>query len=360
MYKGNKGEWSELYVFFKILGDGFIISADKYLNIIEDYKYPVEEVLRENLKNINLVYKIMGDLGKVFIYSDDKELITFQQDEAIKKANELLETLKKKQKNAFEVPEVADFLKKIFYPKMKASSLSKRDITLVIRDFKNNIKSEVGFSIKSKLGGNSTLFNAGKGTCFEYNVIGLDECTDDVKKQAKKLKAGELVNFLYKNNCTLEYSKTKSEKFLNNLMIIDSMLDKIMAALTLGHYLKKGDVIDIVKYIEEKNPCNYNAEVISSFYAYKVKQFLFAAALGMTAQSDWQGIIDVTGGYLIVKENGEIVCYHVYNWNDLQEYLYHSTKLETASTSRHDFGYLYEKNGKFNIDLNLQIRFKNK
>lgn len=358
MYRGNKGEWSELYVFFKILGDGFIIGADKDLNIIKDYKYQVYEVLRENLKNINLVYEIKSDLGKVVIYSSAKELTTFQQDEVIKKADELLKKLKEKQSGAFEVPEVEGFLDKIFSPKMKAASLSKRDITLVIKDFKNQIKSEVGFSIKSKLGGASTLFNAGKGTCFEYNVIGLEKCTAAVIKEAKELKAGKLVKFLYENDCFLQYSETKSKKFLNNLMIIDSMLDKIMAMLTLGHYLNKGDVVNIVNYIEKENPCNYNTEVISYFYAYKVKQFLSAAALGMTAQSDWQGIIDVTGGYLIVKENGEIVCYHIYNWNDLQEYLYHSTKLETASTSRHNFGYLYEKNDKYNIDLNLQIRFK--
>ena len=72
----------------------------------------------------------------------------------------------------------------------------------------------------------------------------------------------------------------------------------------------------------------------------------------------WTGEYDATGGYLIVKADGEIVCYHVYNKNEFENYLFTSTKLETASSSKHKFGEVYEENGEFFIKLNLQIRFK--
>ena len=71
----------------------------------------------------------------------------------------------------------------------------------------------------------------------------------------------------------------------------------------------------------------------------------------------WNGIYDATGGYLVVKEDGNILSYHIYNKNKFEYYLFHNTKLETASSSRHDFGKIYEKNGKYFIKLNLQIRF---
>jgi type II restriction enzyme len=71
----------------------------------------------------------------------------------------------------------------------------------------------------------------------------------------------------------------------------------------------------------------------------------------------WGGIYDATWGYLVVKENGEILCYHIYNLNQFEDYLFENTKLETASSTRHDFGILYEENGTINIKLNLQIRF---
>lgn len=47
----------------------------------------------------------------------------------------------------------------------------------------------------------------------------------------------------------------------------------------------------------------------------------------------------------------------VYNKNEFEDYLLNNTKLETASSSRHGFGEIYEKNGSVYIKLNLQIRF---
>ena len=71
----------------------------------------------------------------------------------------------------------------------------------------------------------------------------------------------------------------------------------------------------------------------------------------------WNGIYDATGGYLVVKDDGEVLSYHIYNKNKFENYLYYNTKLETASSSRHDFGKVYLENGKMYIKLNLQIRF---
>ncbi|MFZ3272683.1 MAG: HpaII family restriction endonuclease, partial [Lutibacter sp.] len=69
------------------------------------------------------------------------------------------------------------------------------------------------------------------------------------------------------------------------------------------------------------------------------------------------GIYDATGGYLIVKENGEVLCYHIYNRNEFEDYLLNNTKLDTASSSRHGFGEIYKNNGELYFNLNLQIRF---
>ncbi|NLB89535.1 MAG: HpaII family restriction endonuclease, partial [Syntrophomonadaceae bacterium] len=40
MITGNKGEWSEVYTFFKLLSDGRLYAADADLNKIEDIYYP--------------------------------------------------------------------------------------------------------------------------------------------------------------------------------------------------------------------------------------------------------------------------------------------------------------------------------
>lgn len=72
----------------------------------------------------------------------------------------------------------------------------------------------------------------------------------------------------------------------------------------------------------------------------------------------WTGELDATGGYLVVKEDGEVLCYHIYNRNEFEDYLFANTKLETASSSKHKYGEIYEENGQLFFKLNLQIRFK--
>jgi len=88
---------------------------------------------------------------------------------------------------------------------------------------------------------------------------------------------------------------------------------------------------------------------------YKVKKFLTDAALGMMPGKVWSGQYDATGGYLVVKGDGDVVCYHLYNRNEFEQYLFSNTKLETASSLRHDFGLIYDDNG--NHYINLQIHF---
>ena len=44
----NKGEWSELYVLFKLLGEKKIHAGDGQLNKLKEY-YPVLNVIRDEL-----------------------------------------------------------------------------------------------------------------------------------------------------------------------------------------------------------------------------------------------------------------------------------------------------------------------
>ena len=78
----------------------------------------------------------------------------------------------------------------------------------------------------------------------------------------------------------------------------------------------------------------------------------------MTPGTEWDGLDNASGGYIIIKKDGDIVCYHLYNRNFFEEYLYRNTQFDRPSASRHDYGYIYKENGKYFIDLNVQIRFK--
>lgn len=73
--------------------------------------------------------------------------------------------------------------------------------------------------------------------------------------------------------------------------------------------------------------------------------------------TSWIGLEEANGGYIIVKDNSEVLCYHLYERNELKNYLYNNTRFETASTSRYNTGKIYEADGKQFINLALQIRF---
>lgn len=45
MLKGNKGEWSEAYAFFKLLSDGMLYAADSRLNKIETMYFPILKII---------------------------------------------------------------------------------------------------------------------------------------------------------------------------------------------------------------------------------------------------------------------------------------------------------------------------
>ena len=77
----------------------------------------------------------------------------------------------------------------------------------------------------------------------------------------------------------------------------------------------------------------------------------------MTAATPWQGKFNANGGYIVVKEDGDVVCYHFFDRNDLEDYLFYNTRFETPSQTRHKFGSIYEENGELFMKLNLQIRF---
>ena len=140
--------------------------------------------------------------------------------------------------------------------------------------------------------------------------------------------------------------------------MIDSSLPKILAEIvflffTSGH----SKTVELVNEISRLNPLDFNLETNHPFYSYKIKRFLTDIALGMMPSKVWTGELDATGGYLVVKEDGEILCYHIYNRNEFEDYLLNNTKLETASSTRHGFGTVYREDSKQFFRLNLQIRF---
>ena len=357
MIAGNKGEWSEIYALFKLLGDKQLFTGDADLNKVEEIFYPIIKIIR-NESGGNFEYQLDGDL--VIINGGIETLripvITFSQ-QAVK----LLAKIKGST-GSFSIPEVEAFMTSINCQSLKAKATSKTDIRIVIHDQRINQNAELGFSIKSQLGGEATLLNAGRTTNFIYKIENFNptptqiKTINEIETRSKIKDRIEQINDLGGN---LNYVTLENDIFKNNLVLIDSLLPNILSEILKSFFTSN---LNSVKHLSDNvnaiNPLKYDNQFAHTFYEYKIKRFLTDVALGMMPSKVWTGIYDATGGYLVVKENGEILCYHIYNRNQFEDYLFVNTKLETASSTRHEFGKVYQQNGEFYFKLNLQIRFK--
>lgn len=357
MLKGNKGDWSEIYALFKLLGDKQLFAGDADLKRVEEHIYPIIKIIR-NESGGHFEYELNGDL---VIISGGKEELRIPVKTFLEQSTKLLAKIKGAT-GAFSIPEVEAFMTSINCQSLKARSTSKTDIRIVIHDQRINQTAELGYSIKSQLGGDATLLNAGRTTNFIYQVNNIKltqkeiKSINDIDTRSKiKVRIEAIINAGGK----LKFATLEQDVFKNNLVLIDSLLPNIVAEVIKTYFTTTlSSIKDITESINNSNPLNYDTQFAHTFYDYKIKRFLTDVALGMTPSKVWTGIYDATGGYLIVKENGDILCYHIYNRNQFEDYLFANTKLETASSSRHEYGKLYEDNGQYYFKLNLQIRFK--
>lgn len=356
MLKGNKGEWSEIYSLFKLLGDKNLFAGDADLNKIESLFYPIIKIIR-NETGGNYEYEISGDL---VLISGGKEKLRIPIKTFSEQAAKLLDKIKGSS-GTFSIIETEAFMNSVNCGTLKARSTSKSDIKIVIYDQRINQTAELGFSIKSKLGGDSTLLNAGKTTNFIYNVSKFKGNLNDINRINSidsRSKIKDRIEEVKKLGGILKFYSLEHDIFKNNLVLIDSLLPNILAELIKQFFTSNLSTLKgLTEEISSKNPLGYDTQFSHSFYEYKIKRFLTDVALGMMPSKVWGGLYDATGGYLIVKEDGDILCYHIYNRNQFEDYLFHNTKLETASSTRHEFGKVYSDNANFYFKLNLQIRF---
>ena len=357
MLTGNKGEWSEIYVFLKLLADGKLYGADANLNALPNIYYPIIKIIRQEM-TISREYRINGNI-KIFD-GNNYELLNLPIEEFVNRSRQLFVEIKKANESSFAIAEIETFLNTIDVNSLKALKTDKSDIKVVVHDLNTGMQPRLGFSIKSMLGRNSTLFNAGATTNFIFEIFGNNEIDiDEINAIELTPKIANRIIAIRAKGFEIKFCNIQSNTLQLNLQLIDVDIPRILSELLLLKYSNSGLALlsSTLQQLIVNNPLKYDLSLGHPFYEYKIKNFLTDSALGMTPSTIWTGQYDATGGIIIVKENGELVCYHIYNRNEFQDYLLNNTRFEQASTSRYNFGKLYRENGKIFFKLNLQVRF---
>ena len=383
----NKGDWSEIYALFYLLTYGKIHAADSHLNSIPDVFFPVLKIFREETptekveyhlpSTINAYNEYMNKLNSyvsedgvkdntISIYINDKYICDISRREILHELHDLLDGIKKGGDRAFSLEKTEAFMAKLHCYKVKAPSDDKTDIRMQLQDIHTGYAPVCGFSIKSRLGSPSTLLNASKKTNFIYRLDNAPDKLDiyainNLNKSKSKLK--DRINAITNNGIQLKYVGLYGKNFHKNLTMIDSNMPEIVGYILRESYITgETSCRKLLARIEQKDPFGYG---IDGIYTYKFKKFLCSSALGMVPGIKWNGYDEANGGYIIVKEDGGVVAYYLYNRNNFEDYLLDNTSFERASSTRHDYCTIYEgastdeieEPGHLYIRLNLQIRF---
>ena len=356
--KGNKGEWSEIYALFRLLGEGKVHAGDANLNKLEVF-YPILCIIREESKRNEYIPNVEHNL--VVLNENGEEFARIPMEKFIEESDYLIDKIRKGGNRAFSVPETECFMNTIRCSKIKAPSKDKADIHIIIHDLHTNMTPLLGFSIKSQLGSASTLLNAGIPTNITYQITGGIMNDEEIQYINGIDEHHFRIEEILKRGYKLTFHDIEHQTFKNNLLFLDCCMPRFIAACLLESNLPgaSSSVKESVEKISKDNPFNYQGENVQTFYEFKMKKLLIDSALGMTAAKEWNGRYDANGGYLVVKKDGDIVCYHFYNRNDVEDYLYNNTRFDRASRERYFYGSLYRQaDGNVYFKLNLQIRFK--
>ncbi|TAF94411.1 MAG: HpaII family restriction endonuclease [Cytophagia bacterium] len=348
----NKGEWTELLVFIKLLLEKQLSLSDAELNKNTNYL----KINKVTTHNLDIAF-LLSNLSTVIIKNkEDKSEKEINISEIINA--EIINLLISKIKDSSQTFEISEFniiQDKLGFNVIKGgNSNQKADILL---DIENNFiqKENEGFGIKSYLGSKPTLLNASGNTNFIFKINGVNKSyIDEVNAIDTATKLKDRLHRIEELGGTFEYIGAERDTMGFNLKMVDSEMPKIIGQILLLFYKERtSSLADITNKLLGDTKNEDRKILLTS----KIKKLLVDILLGFFAGTKWNGSYEANGT-IVMKNNGDCVGFHIIELDNLKNYLFENIKLDTPSTTRHRFGKLYlEKDGELYFKLNLQLRF---
>ena len=411
MWKFNYGEWTEAYVFLRLLGNGRIYGANGKFERDESAYLDIIKIIRHEKNHVLEFKRIMED-SLIVSYDNGICFKTTGFDDINKKADFLYNAIRNvtSKERKFDVPEIEEYLEEFKFSQPKVPKLPKEanekygdktDIILEVGDSLDHAVSSIGFSIKSHMGSSSSLFNSSLASRFKYEIVGCtDSLMDEINGRQIDSETG-MISFIRNNpDLSLEFIDT-SEKFKANLDFIELTMSKVLSTailIQIGYYdrARSSKTKDIVERVSEMDPIGVSRP--KEWYKAKFKSFLYATFSGLTASEPWDGRHKLSGGYIDVSKEGEMLYYRAISDDIFNSYLYENTFIDRPSRglnkerakvtalahlnhrepteaelnavtfkngrdgkkkdAKGDWGYVIKEGDKFFINLNFQIRFQ--
>lgn len=374
----NKGEWSEVYIFFKVMSDRKLYAVDANFNPIKGVYLDVLGVIREEVKGQVYNYKT-GDAVTILL---NHEIIgKVPVEDFFKYKNLLWKLLQENTSTTFTSEEVEKFLNSIFIfnPKSPAQVVSRFcggtvDIVIETKD-QGGVNRILGFSCKSDLSASSTLLNASAdNTNFIYEVTnGMDDeqmrhfnnlFKETVRKGkvCKDIATADRMGYLKEIGCDLQFVNPARDVARANLIKCGGLeMPSIVGAMLKEFYYENSSsrttMDDCVNYLAENDIVGYGFDDLKATYRAKIANLLLCTFTGMRLGTPWNGRQEVNGGYIVVNNDGDVVAFHSTIADEFKDFLVAKMIMESPSHSRHKDMVIYKEDNKYYLKLALQLRF---
>lgn len=367
----NRGEWAEIVAVFRCLQSGrvstvrseedglkptggAVVVSEIHLERNSDsivYRFNRTAVV-DDFITISVNGDVVARMGKEELNADAELLIASIQEQAVlhKTGN-------------FTVPNADTVLEKYYLGSGKTKSSLKQDVEMVLVDPDGIPLPVQGFSIKSFVGGDPTLFNTSRSARFKFRLDGAaseraSAIAEDIAASKPKSWVQTLFHRLNEINAFTQTIEIPEPKFQRNLELLDAQMSNVIGALLLRAYCSGNmSISDCLKMVTKSDPLGYGGDA-ETFYSYRVKRFLRAAALGFSSSKPWDGNEGADGGMLLVNKEWNLYCM-LSSRKDFENYLLKSCRFESPSSSESKHGgygrITKEWRGTY-VDLLLQVR----
>ena len=172
------------------------------------------------------------------------------------------------------------------------------------------------------------------------------------------------MNYLKSCGIDVKFIQTAKQTAGQNLVRSGGLETPLIVAEMLKYYYynKSGtdtSVDESVRYLADKDVIGYGFGNLYDTYHLKVANLLYAMFTGLRFSKPWNGKSDVSGGYIVVKRDGDVVAFHSCIADEFKDFLVDKLRFEAPSCGRHDYMSIYKKaDGKYYMKFALQFRFK--
>lgn len=218
------------------------------------------------------------------------------------------------------------------------------------------------------------ILNAsGDNTNFVYEVTG--EMDDEkmahfnglfreVKRKGEicyDVATADRMSYLHQIGCDIRFVDTAKPLAKVNLIksgglempaIIGGMLKKFYYESLTGRTTME----DCVEYLAENDVVGYGFDDLEETYRAKIAHLLLCIFTGMRLGSKWNGRQEVNGGYIVVKNDDDVVAFHSAIAEEFKDFLVAKMIMERPSHSRHKDLVIYKEGDRYFLKLGLQLR----